>query len=227
MIALGDRDRTVKGNGAQANADALRIKIIPTQTVVFLAHSRAQIQSGLRQGIYSGSSYATRANVLNGAVTSGPTPLLIMPCVGTKFERADVARVNLGGLAIARGLNASQRGVVRNGNPTAFERGKVARANLLNGTIVVRGVVGKANVTLDGNQARKNTKGTTIAEVRFSGRLINLAGRDSIKLGNVARIEPRVVKRTKFGIEVTALRVTLLRRERCHQSRAREGGDSA
>lgn len=212
LIALGDRDTTVRQNGAQANADALRIKLIPTGTVVYVAHSRAQIMSGLARGIYSGSSYATRASLLDGTVTSGPTPLLIMPCTGTKFERRDIARVNLGNLAIARELNASQRGVVRNGNPTAFERGKVTRANILDGTIVVRGVVGKANVTLDGNRARKNIKGTTIAEVRFNGRLINVSGNDAINLGNVARIEPRMVKRTKYGIEVTALRVTLLKR---------------
>jgi len=213
VISVGDRDTTERANGAQANADALRIKFIPTGTVAYLAHSRAEIMSGLARGVYSGSSYATRANALEGTVVSGPTPLLIMPCVGTEFERADIARLTLGNVAIARGLNASQRGVVRDGNPTAFERGKVARTNFLNGTLVVRGVVGKANVTLDGNQASKNTKGTTIAEVRFNGRLINLGSRDSITLGNnVATIEPRVVKRTKYGIEVTALRVTLLQR---------------
>ncbi|MBA3265793.1 MAG: hypothetical protein H0T14_05385, partial [Nocardioidaceae bacterium] len=104
------------------------------------------------------------------------------------------------------------RGVVRNGNPTAFERGKVGRLNVLDGTIVVRGVVGKANVKLVGNKARKNVKGTTITEVLFNGRLINVSGNDTIKLGSVATLQPRIVKRTKYGIEVTALRVTLLNR---------------
>lgn len=209
VIALGDRDRTVKANGAQANADALRIRLIPSGTVAYIAHSRAQIGSGLANGIYSGLSYATRANLISGGVTSGPTPLIRMPCTGTKFEEASIASANIG-VGNARNLNASQRGVVRNGNATAFERGSVGRVSLLGGRLVVKGVVGKANVTLVGNTARKNVKGTRTASVVFNGREISLSGRDSIRLGNnVARLQPRLVNRTKFGIEVTALRVTL------------------
>lgn len=207
VIAMGDRDRTVNANGAQANADALRIRRTDG-TVSYIAHSRAEIRSGLEQGIYSGSAYATRSSAVDGDVTSGPTPLILMPCVGTKLVKKSIARTNTG-FGVARGLNASQRGVVRNGNPTAFERAQVDRVNLLGGRLVIKGVVGKANVTLDGNTARKNTNGTKLARVFFNGREINLGNHDSIPVGDVARLQPELVKRTKYGIEVTALRVTL------------------
>ncbi len=210
VIAVGDAKRSAGAESAQAMADALRIRIIPTGTVAYLAHSRAQISSGLAQGIYSGSAYATRANVIDGLVTSGPTPLVVMPCTGTKLVEKSIAHANLG-VGGARGLNASQFGGSRNGNPTAFERGEVARANLLGGRLVVKGVVGKANVTLVGDTARKNVDGTKLASVFFNGREIDLTGRDSLRLGDVARLQPSLVKRTKYGIEVTALRVTLFR----------------
>lgn len=210
VIALGASNRRADAQGAQATADALRVRILATGTVAYLAHSRATIASGLAQGIYSGNAYATRANVIDGLVTSGPTPLIVMPCTGTKAVEESIVSANLA-VGNAHGLNASQFGGSRNGNPTAFERGEVARVNLLGGRLVVKGVVGKANVTLVGDQARKNVDGTRLASVFFNGRVVDLTGRDSIRLGDVARLQPRLINRTKYGIEVTALRVTLLR----------------
>lgn len=214
-ISVGSSRKNVTANGASARADALRIEIIPTDTVAYFAHSRAKIGSGVVSGLFRGSSYASKATALDGSITSGKTPFLVMPCQGTngKVIRRDVARVNPNGLVI-KGLSAEQSADQTRLRAFGYERGRVARLRLGDAStgLVVRGIVGRANVRfVRGQGITKNVKGTGILGVTFNGETRNFGPDDTITIPGLVELKRHIVKRTALTIQITALRVTLLR----------------
>jgi hypothetical protein len=117
---------------ATAKVDALRLTLTSTNTRVFLAHSYARIDDGVRNALFRGSSYATKANGLRDTVRSGPTPYLVMPCQGTngRVVTKSIAQADLSKLVDAQGLTVSQAASVRNRVADAFERARVARIDI-------------------------------------------------------------------------------------------------
>ncbi len=72
-ISLGPVKKDVNAQGASIQADAVRVKLFPSDTVVYLAHSRATINGGVVSGLFRGSAYASKATAAGGRVTSGKT----------------------------------------------------------------------------------------------------------------------------------------------------------
>lgn len=213
-ISLGHRVTRHDRHGALASADALRVRLFLTNTTVYLAHSRATINDGVVSGVFKGSAYASKVNAANGTVTSGKTPLIVMPCQGTngKVIRRDVARVNPKGLVI-KGLHADESADQTAKTAFGYERGRVARVRIFDATnrIVVRGIVGKANVRYAAGQGvTTNTKGSAIFGVRVGGSPRAFGADGVIKVGGVAKLEAHIVNKNKRSIQVTELRITLL-----------------
>lgn len=213
-ISVGPKQTSHGPNGASAQADALRVKIIPTGTVAYFAHSRATIGGGVVSGLFRGSSYASRATALDGHVTSGKTPFLVMPCQGTNgvFIRRDVARINPNGL-ILKGLHADQVADQTTMKAYGHERGRVARLRLGNTTdqLVVRGIVGRANVYfVKGQGITKDVKGSHVLGVTLNGQRTFFGPDNTIEIPGLVLLERHIVKRTKLTIQITELRATLL-----------------
>ncbi len=209
-ISVGPKTEKRSASGAFAKRDALRVKLIGTRTEVFLAHSRAEIHSGVVSGLFRGSAYGAKATALDKTLRLGKTPYVLMPCQGTRGNviRNDTARVNPGNLVLT-GLSASERASQSRFRADAYTQGRVAKARLGSG-IVVRGIVGRANVHFARGQGiSTNIKGSHILSVTgVGGRVF---GRDNIiRVPGVAVLERNVVKRTRTSIEVTALQVRLL-----------------
>ncbi len=211
-ISLGPSRTSHGPSGAKASADALRVELLPSGTVVRLAHSRAQIDSGVKSGIFRGSSYASKAQTAGGRVTSKMNPYLVMPCQGTdgSVQRRSIASLNPNGLHLT-GLSTAQFGQQRDNMADAWERGKVSRLNLGQGDLVVKAIVGQANVHFaTGEGVSKDIKGSTLGRVTSEGNDVIIPKFGALKIPGVAKLERNVVTRTPRSITVIALRVTLL-----------------
>jgi hypothetical protein len=212
-IYLGKTVTQHDGSGALADATALQINVIPTATSVKVAHAHAQLGSGLTYGVFGGHSDATRVpTAVNGMATSGPNPLSVMPCQGTQgvVLRKSTARVDLGGQLVAHGLTSQQRANQNAHGAHGYERGSVARIDLGNGQLVVNAIVGKASVRRDGHGIVRSAKGTRVGSVLVNGQTQTFPPTGVLEIPGVAKLERRVVTRKRSGLQVIALRVTLL-----------------
>ncbi len=76
--------------------------------------------------------------------------------------------------------------------------------------VVIRGIVAQANVKRAHGDVVRNAAGTTVGEVTVNGETRSFPDTDVLEIPGVARLERHIVRRTTNGIQVTALRVTLL-----------------
>jgi hypothetical protein len=211
-IYLGKSVTRHNQDAATANAFALRIDVDASGSLVRVAHSHASIDGGLTDGIFRGHSNATRVvQALSGMAHSGPNPLSKMPCVGTGGDTPTktLAGVDLGGHLVVTGLSSSQRASQDNG-AHGYERAKVAKLDLGGGQLVVNAIVGKANVRRTAKGWVRTAKGTRIGSITANGQTQTFPPTGVIEIPGVAKLERRVVTRTKHGISVVALRITLL-----------------
>jgi hypothetical protein len=211
IIALGRTSTSHNKNGASAQAEALRITLPVTGQKVFLAHSRASINRGIKSALFSGNAYGTKANLLNGTVASGPTPLIVMPCQGTYGKRHSRSIVSADPFlrVHARGLTVSQQASATNNSAKAYEQAHIGRVNLGH-RLVIKGVNAKATATKGSSGLRTSASGTSVARVVFRGTRLTIPANGTLRIRGVALIETKVVKQIKGGISVIGARVTLL-----------------
>ncbi|GAB3197787.1 hypothetical protein GCM10027062_10290 [Nocardioides hungaricus] len=212
-IALGDTNEQRSATGATAWAVALRVKIIPTGTELFVARSKAQALSGVKYGRFGGYSAGTEANVLGGVLTSGRNPLSLMPCQSTKGKtlKKDDVNVDVGGGLRVDGVSSQQWSKRFADRSKAWERGSIAGLSLGGGALEVEAVVGKASVTrMAGGKLIRSSEGTRIGAITVNGQEQELPIDQVIEIPSVAKLEPKVVERLPSGLKVVALRITLL-----------------
>lgn len=212
-IKLGSHARKRSDSGARAYATTIKIEVIPSNTTARIAHTSAKIGGGIKSALFRGNSNATRMQALDGNMTSGPNPHLPMPCQGTdgEVQTNNLAELNLGDQVVVSGANTSQRSDQTMGKAWGYEKSSVAELNLGGGQLVVQGVVAKANVTRKGKSVTSNVRGTTVGSIIADGepQAIPDPG-ESLEIPGVATIQTRVVDKSKNGIAVTSVRVTLL-----------------
>jgi hypothetical protein len=212
-ITVGGSSRTVNDHAGIANANVLRVKLIPSGTVVTIGHTTARVLDGVKHGTFRGSSAATKVTALDDNISSNRNPLSLMPCQGTdgKTQTKELAGLNLGGQIVAEGLRSSQKGSQLKDKSVAMERGSIASLSLGGGALVVDAVAGQANVTRTaGGKVTSSSKGTTIGSITVNGEPQELPLTDPIEIPGLAKIEPMIIDKTRFGISVVALRITLL-----------------
>jgi len=166
----------------------------------------------------AGSSHVDPGEVaaFNGTAMTGRTAFQPIPCDGTRGEwrTNDLVRPRVPGLVDFRGLSAETFGKPnRDGSAVARSRSSLASAELLDGALRIEGAQGQVNVVQrrDGRIASRTVNGTTPGAIYFDGERQTFPETGPLEIPGVAKIERSV--RTligKRGIEVTALRITLL-----------------
>ena len=212
-VYAGKNVRHHSGSAATARATALRIDVVPTGTSLRVAHAAADLASGLTGGIFRGHSAATRVVTAGGGVArSGPNPLSLMPCQGTRglTRTKALAALDLGDQVVVKGAASSQRGTQRDGAAGGFEKGQVARLSLGGGQLVVTGIVGTVHVRRTPHGVERSARGTELGTVTASGQRQTFPPSGVLDIPGVAKLERKVVTRSGNGIRVIALRVTLL-----------------
>jgi hypothetical protein len=211
-IYAGQQVNRHSGNGAMANAFALRVDVIPTGTSVRVAHSHAELSRGLTGGIFSGRSAATHVVTAVGDIAkSGPNPLTVMPCEGTygKTHEKSLASVDLGGQLIVKGANSRERGSQGVNRARGMSRAEVAQVSL-GGQLVIDGIVGKVTVKRFGRHVHKTAAGTLLGSVTVAGQAQTFPKTGVLEVPGIAKLERGVVSRSHTRIKVIGLRITLL-----------------
>ena len=208
----GTSNKYLRTTGAVAKANALKVVLTASGTTVTIGHSEASIGGGITVGLFHGSSYATKASALANNLTSGPTPLTVMPCQGTNgvIRTKKLASVNLGGQALVGAVTSSDMSKQKVGLAYGWEKATVAKVTLGGGQLVINGIVGKANVTRSGSLVTSNSIGTTVGKVLFNGQEMAFPDTGILEIPGVARLQRSIVAKTKTLINVVALRITLL-----------------
>ncbi len=212
-ISVATGTRTVTGHSAAIQTTALKVHLDATNSTLYIGHARSTIFRGSPVGLFGGSAYSTKASVAQGVITSGATPLLVMPCQGTYgiTRYRSVAHAVIKSGVNARGLETSERAYVKGTHAAMFTDGKIARLSLGGGRLVIKAVEARARAFYTrGGKVHTDLKGTTLGIIRVNGQRVSFPPSNVIRVPGVATVQPRVVKRTRDSISVTCLRVTLL-----------------
>ncbi len=211
-IRLGSEKRIATASLAKARADVLDVRLVPTNTRVRVAHTGALIGGGVKRGLFAGFSAATQVSALNNLVKSGPQPHTRMPCQGTqgKVKGQDVASVDLAPLLEVGAASTRQLGKQRADKARGYELARVASVDLGGGQLVITGIQGRANVVRTRAGVKADTKGTTFLTATVNGTAYSFPELDGLSIPGLVEIETGVVEKFKSGIEVIAVRLTLL-----------------
>jgi hypothetical protein len=211
-IRIGSEQRRADANGAKARADVLDVTLLPTNTRVRVAHTAAKLNRGIKRGLFAGFSAATQVHALNNLVQSGPQPQTRMPCQGTqgKVKGKDVASVDLSPLLQVGAASTRQLGKQRPGKASGYELARVASINLGDGALVITGIQGQANVERTRTGMTADTKGTKFLTATANGTEYSFPELDGLEIPGLVKIETGVTEKLKSGIDVVAVRLTLL-----------------
>ena len=199
--------------GATADAYALRVEVVATGTSIRVAHSHAALYSGVTAGVFGGHAAATRVVTAGGGIVkSGPNPLTPLPCQGTdgRLREKSLASLDLGGQVVVKGANARTRGAQAGHRAHGVTRSEVAQVRIGGGQVVVDGIVGRAAVVRHGHQVTRSTQGTRLAGVTVAGQEQTFPRTGVLEIPGGVRLERAVVTRSRNGISVIGLRITLL-----------------
>ncbi|MBJ7359179.1 choice-of-anchor P family protein [Nocardioides sp.] len=211
-IHVGVEKTRASSNHAKAIADVLDVKLLPTNTRVKIAHTAAQIARGVKRGLFAGLSAATEVRALNNLVHSGPQPLTRMPCQGTqgKVKGKDVAAVDLLPVIEVGAASTRQMGQQRPKRAFGYEEARIAQVDLGGGQLVITGIRGRANVERTREGVTFDSKGTTIGSATVDGTEYSFPELDGLSIPGLVQIDTNVVTEMKSGLDVVAVRLTLL-----------------
>jgi len=211
-ISIGKEKRVTTPTSAAAKADGLLIKIIPTHTSLRVAHTATKLDTGIKRGLFYGKANATQVRALSDLVRSGPQPLQVMPCQGTG---GNVRSKSLAASGIPGVLQVTAGGTAVSGNQTdrranGYTTASVAHADVLNGVLVLDAIRARAHVSRTKHHVAVDTDGTTVGQILVNGQPISLAALDDLEIPGVLKVDTDVETKSKAGIEVVAVRITLL-----------------
>jgi hypothetical protein len=211
-VFAGKSQTTHSGNGARAEAVALRIDVIPSGTSIRVAHSRAELNSGVTGGVFAGYSAGTHVvTAAGGIVKGGRTPLNLMPCQGTYGEvhKKRLSTLDLGGQLLTSNVSTREMSVQGAREAHGYERAHIGRLSL-GGQLLIQDIVAKATVTRTPHGVVKSAKGTHLGTVTANGQKQTFPKTGVLEIPGVAKLERAVVTRSRGGIYVVGLRITLL-----------------
>jgi hypothetical protein len=200
-------------HGARAELDAVTIRPLnDTFTRFKLAHSQARLQAGVGAQLYGGIALPGLGHDASGLLESARDSVETVPCVGSggRLSGGSTSGRTLSDTVVARDVAAYQRsGPDSGGRPTVVVLSKLRKVTI-DGGIEIWGIHGRAASTRARGGYVLSSHGTVVRRVLYNGERVRLLGHDSVNVGDIAVLEPRIVKRSKGTIEVTALRVTML-----------------
>jgi len=211
-ISVGRAKQVTTAASAAAKSDGLLIKILPTHTSIRVAHTAAKLDTGVKRGLFYGKANATQVQALNDLVRSGPQPLQMMPCQGTGGA---VRSKSLAASSIPGVLQVTAGGTEVSGNQTnkrasGYTSASVGHADVLNGVLVLDAIRARAHVSRTKHKVVADTDGTTVGQVLLNGQPISLDALDDVEIPGVLRVDTDVETKSKAGIEVVAVQITLL-----------------
>ena len=211
-IRVGPLHTNESANGSSAKATALIVHVFESDTTATLGVARAKMNDGVKKLLFRGHSSGIQATGLEGAVSKGRTPLSLMPCQGTlgKVLKKRLAGLDLTDQIEVGALTSEQMANQTMNKAQGYERGSVASIDFGDGSLVIEGIVARANVERKDGRIQFNTDGTTVGTITADGEPQTFPDTGILEIPGVARLEAKVVERQAQSISVVGVRVTLL-----------------
>lgn len=146
-VVLNEQITTVKSTSVSLTVNMIHVFItqanvlnIPVGTEIIVSHAFSSLTSGVH-GILGGEAYGTKATVLR-VVTSGPSALVKMPCLGTRgrIKTNSIAQVLLPGVFEVGEVVSTAEGTVNStsavGELTSTVQGVAVLTDLVTATVV-------------------------------------------------------------------------------------------
>jgi hypothetical protein len=175
-VILNEQQTRTKPNGTfESTTTALHVKVLPNSQLgnkfnidVIVGRANAQLTPPA-VGYLGGRGFATKVTLLNGAVQSGPTSLVAVPCLGGVSSNR-IASGDLGDPAEAKGAWARAEGSA--GDPAKSKvEAEIAGVNLLGGLITADAIksVASAKQTA-GGPVELSDKGSEFVNLKINGK---------------------------------------------------------
>lgn len=189
----------------------------PDDSRILVGHAQSRILKSLPKALMTGHGYPLEMSVADELVGVGKVGLEVLPCRGTDGE---VLGENLPAQDVLDGaleLGALTGQVFgeskRDGSGDAWTKGKVTRVGLGEGDqrVELAGIVGVARVhrKADGTLVR-STRGTTIGSFTIGGEEQAIpVNSEPVELPGLGLIQFNLVEKSRKGIRLTAVRITL------------------
>ena len=211
-ISIGKQKRAAGPTGATAKADGLVVDVIPTGTRIQVAHTAAKLGNGIERGLFHGKASALQVKAVGDLVRTGPQPVQPIGCQGTRGQvrSNSLASVSLPGVLQVTAADASVMGDQSKKRASGFTQATIAHADVLNGTLVLDAIRARAHVARTRHDVKVDTDGTTVGQILLNGQPISLEALDDVEIPGVLKVDTKVTTKGGAGIEVIAVRVTLL-----------------
>lgn len=210
-IRLGGTSQVHGKNRAVSQATGLRVHLSATNTTVALAHAVARMIDA-RNGVFGGIAYGLRARVLGDLVGVGQTPQVFMPCQGTDGDvlQSSAATVDIQDLLHAGVTEVTEKASGTRRAAEGWEQAKIADVDLANGRIHIEGIKARAYVRRErSGHLVRSSKGTGTVVITVNGNPQQIPV-DGLEIPGLVKINTNLVKKLKGGLQVTAVRLTLL-----------------
>lgn len=224
-IRLGRESVIIKKNTAVARATSLIIDLAGTDAEVgtaddsriLVGHSQARINRNLPSALMTGHGYPIEMSVADDLLGVGKVGLEVLPCRGTNGKilgESLPAQDVLDGALELGALNSLVFGDhARDGSSDAWTLGKVAKVALGEGDqrVELAGIIGKARVERKPNGTLvRSTKGTSIGSFTIGGEEQAIpVNSEPVELPGLGLIQFNLVEKSRKGIRLTAVRITL------------------
>ncbi len=212
-ITIGESKVTEKPGFVFARAQALLVEILPTNTKVKIALSRARMTDDIVNSIMSGYAAGLKGKVLEPVVTIGRTPTRPLPCEGTGGQVKATKTVDLD-IPSALSVGAAQAKVFGSQwgrrRAKAWAEGTIANISLGGGQLVIEAIKGRAFVKRVPGKLIRNARGSTLGSITADGEQHTMPPSGVLEIPGLVKLEEKVIKLVRGGIEVIGLRVTLL-----------------
>jgi hypothetical protein len=162
-------------------------------------------------GYFRGQGYATRITALDGMLTSGPTALAKVRCLGGETTNS-IASLDIEDLVEGGAARTDAIGVTKGSVSTSRVINEIAGLDLLDGAITVDAIRAVARAQRNGNgPVQLSTEGTKFVGLSVRGQPIleaDVAPNTKIDLG-VAQVTLNKVRRTATTVEVTMIEIVV------------------
>jgi hypothetical protein len=212
-LTAGTNAGTTRSHAATADRTALRIHFDSSGATHILGKAHRTIAGGAPLGVFRGQAYAKRSTDAQNNTTSGRTPLLVMPCQGTGGDIKTRTAHNLTGSDTNVGsASTSERANQAGSRMYMWTQARVSQATFGVTGLSARNIVARASVSFNkGDKTiHRSSEGTSEGAVYLNGTQRDVPKSGTLTIPNVAKIETNIVQRTRSGLRVIAMKVTML-----------------
>ncbi len=211
-VVLNEQVRRVGATSASLTVNAVHLVIdqsnvlgIPVGTNVIVAHATSALR-GPVAGTLDGKAYGSYVK-LGSVVTSGPSFLVSLPCLGTNgvLKVNDGVGISVPGVLVTEAIHDTAQGTVAGSNASGETTSTVDNANLVSGLVQASVIKADAHSSTDGTTFAFSDAGSsfgTLSVQGFPGIGADVPANTKLTIAGLGTLWLHRVIRTPNSIEV-------------------------